>query len=289
MKFLNYKTADVTKERLEQAVWDESLTCVCYEYIVTIKSSKPGYIELLKKKMPDNFELVNSNSSKPHFNIFITETLENELVFYFFDKLVPRLKFQYGYPTFVENFQFLVEMLGAFNAARNEKFVILHAGAVSYNGIGIIFPADSYSGKSSLTAEFVKQGAKYYSDEYAVIAPDGSLYPFTKAISLREPGGWDQTDVDVVSFGGESAREPVEIGFVLFTKFKKYSRWKPETISSARAVFDMLPHSLNGKNNPEFTLQVLQNAIKQAKILKSSRGESGRFVKDFLKSCKIDS
>jgi hypothetical protein len=288
MKFLDSRTEEVTKEQLENAVWEESLTCMCYEYTIAIKSSKLGYLELLKQKMPDNFELIESEILLPHFSIFLAETSEHNLVFYFFDKLYPKLSFRNGETTFEKNFQFLIELLGAFHAARNEKFVILHAGAVSYNGVGIIFPADSYSGKSSLTAEFVKQGATYFSDEYAIISKDGRLHPFSKPISIREPGGWTQTDVDVASFGGESAKQAVDIGYVLFTKFRKYARWRPKTISRARAVFDMLPHSINGKNNPEFTIQVLQNAIKTAKVLESSRGESRRFVKKFLKSFTID-
>jgi hypothetical protein len=289
MKFLDLKTEDVTKQQLENASWNETVICVCYDYVVTIRSAKDGYLEELKRKMPINFELCESEELNPHFNIFITETSDRELVFFFFDKLVPRLKYQFGEPTYEQNFEFLIDMLGASNAARNENYVVLHAGAVSYNGIGIIFPADSYSGKSTLTAEFVKQGATYYSDEYAVISRDGRLFPYIKPISLREPGGWDQTDFDVRSFGGKPGNEPNEIGYILFTKFKKFSRWNPEFISPVRAVFEMLPHSMNGKNNPEFTIQVLQNVTKKAKVLKSSRGESGRFVKDFLNSCKIDS
>jgi hypothetical protein len=287
MKFLDLKTEHVTKEQLENASWNETLSCVCYDYVVTIKSAKNGYLEELKRKMPVNFERCDSEEVNPHFNIFITETAERELVFFFFDKLVPRLKYQFGEPTYEQNFEFLVDMLGSSNAARNENYVVLHAGAVSFNGTGIIFPADSYSGKSTLTSEFVKHGATYYSDEYAVISKDGRLFPYIKPISMREPGGWDQTDLDVRSFGGEPGTEPVEIGYILFTQFKKFSRWNPESISSVRAVFEMLPHSMNGKNNPEFTIQVLQNAAKKAKVLKSSRGDSCRFVTEFLKSCKI--
>jgi hypothetical protein len=262
--------------------------CICYNYVIKICSSKAGYLDLLRQNMPNNFDLVSSVDTIPHLNLYISQTKDHELVFYFYDKFVTWLNHQTGETTFDENFKFLVEFLGAANASRNEKFIVLHAGAVSYNGFGIIFPADSYSGKSSLTAEFVKQGATYFSDEYAIISVDGLLHPFSKPISIREPGSWVQTDVDVTSFGGESANCAVSIGYVLFTKFRKYARWRPENISKARAVFEMLPHSINGKNNPEFTIQVLQNATKKAKVLKSSRGESGRFVKDFLNSCKID-
>ena len=48
-------------------------------------------------------------------------------------------------------------------------FVFMHAGVVAWIDKILIFPADSYSGKTTLVHEFVKKGAVYYSDEYAVL------------------------------------------------------------------------------------------------------------------------
>jgi hypothetical protein len=67
--------------------------------------------------------------------------------------------------------------------ARRKVFV--HAGAVSWKGKGIILPAKSFHGKSTLTAELVRLGAKYLSDEYAVLDEKGRVHPFKTAFAAR--------------------------------------------------------------------------------------------------------
>src|SRR6201989_340392 len=52
-------------------------------------------------------------------------------------------------------------------AERARRRVFVHAGAVGWRGRAILIPGRSFSGKTTLVAELVKAGAKYYSDEYA--------------------------------------------------------------------------------------------------------------------------
>ena len=51
--------------------------------------------------------------------------------------------------------------------------VFLHAGVVGWRGKAIIIPADSFKGKSTLVAELVRNGATYFSDEFAVVDANG--------------------------------------------------------------------------------------------------------------------
>ena len=46
--------------------------------------------------------------------------------------------------------------------------LFIHAGVVAWKGKAIVIPGRSFAGKSTLVAEFVREGAIYYSDEYAV-------------------------------------------------------------------------------------------------------------------------
>ena len=68
--------------------------------------------------------------------------------------------------------------------------VFLHAGVVGWKGSAIVVPAKSFEGKSTLTAELVKNGAEYYSDEYAVIDELGNVHPFPRKISMRYFGAY---------------------------------------------------------------------------------------------------
>src|SRR5258706_11422392 len=50
-----------------------------------------------------------------------------------------------------------------------------HAGVVEWGGKAVLIPGRTLSGKSSLVVEFLRAGAAYYSDEYAVIDSRGRV------------------------------------------------------------------------------------------------------------------
>lgn len=63
---------------------------------------------------------------------------------------------------------------------------LIHGGAVARRESGVIFPASSGRGKSSLVARLVGDGWSYLSDEVIVIDPSSRrLYPFAKSIHLH--------------------------------------------------------------------------------------------------------
>ncbi len=68
--------------------------------------------------------------------------------------------------------------------ARTRVFV--HAGVVAWRGKAIIIPGRSQSGKSTLVQEFIKAGATYYSDEYALIDKHLRIHPFARPIQVRD-------------------------------------------------------------------------------------------------------
>lgn len=162
------------------------------------------------------------------------------------------------------------------------RHIFIHAGVVGWKGKALIFPATSYSGKTTLTAELVCQGATYYSDEYAVIDENGLAYPYPKPLSIRKEGEFEQTDTDVSAFGGEQGTEPLPVGLVFLTMFDANAEWKPEILSQGEGVMEILPHALALRSNPEFTLKVLNLISKHAILATSKRGEVSRFAKLIL-------
>src|SRR5260221_5508655 len=75
-------------------------------------------------------------------------------------------------------------------AERARRRVFVHAGVVGWRGRAIVIPGRSFSGKSSLTAELVRAGATYYSDEYAVFDSRGRVHPFAKPLEIRQNGSF---------------------------------------------------------------------------------------------------
>ncbi len=67
--------------------------------------------------------------------------------------------------------------------------LVLHAGAVSIDGRGVVLPGGSNHGKSTLTTALVADGFSYLTDEAAAIDDDLYIRPFAKSIAL-DPGSF---------------------------------------------------------------------------------------------------
>lgn len=181
----------------------------------------------------------------------------------------------------------LLDQLGSYIRITVAEFavdkVFLHAGVVCWKGKAIVMPAKSFQGKSTLTAELVRRGAIYYSDEYAVLDKDGVVSPFPKMLSIR--GGSDertQTDYPVETFGGTTGTEKIPVGMVLLTSFKPNANWNPKILSSGKGVIEIIRDTVPIRNNPAFTLAVLNQVAKTAKIVKSPRGDSAKSAGQIL-------
>ena len=69
-----------------------------------------------------------------------------------------------------------------------ERFIAVHAGAVSWMGMGVVLPAPPDSGKTTLSAGLVREGFDLLSDEAALVDPaDGLVYPFPRPVVMEPP------------------------------------------------------------------------------------------------------
>ncbi|PCI46162.1 MAG: HprK-related kinase A [Alphaproteobacteria bacterium] len=64
--------------------------------------------------------------------------------------------------------------------------ILLHAGVLERDGVGLIIPAISGSGKSTLSAGLAYDGWRFFSDEFGMLdAQSGELYPYPRPVSLK--------------------------------------------------------------------------------------------------------
>ena len=162
--------------------------------------------------------------------------------------------------------------------------VFLHAGVVGWKEKAIVIPGNSYSGKTTLVAELIKNGAVYFSDEYAVLDEKGQAHPFPKTLSVR--GVIDehtQVELAAETFGGEIAGKPLPVGMVLLLEYEKGSRWNPQILSDGNGVMEILLHTIPIRFNPKFSLQVLNKVANRAIIAKSKRGDAKDVINLLLK------
>ncbi|MEM7195507.1 MAG: hypothetical protein AAF402_11185 [Pseudomonadota bacterium] len=71
----------------------------------------------------------------------------------------------------------------------NSSGMAIHAGLVSGKNGAVLMPAESGSGKSSLTTWLVVNGLHYHTDELVIINPeDHSLKAFTRPLNIKSRG-----------------------------------------------------------------------------------------------------
>ncbi len=162
-------------------------------------------------------------------------------------------------------------------------YVIMHAGVVAWNGKLIIFPADSYSGKTTLVAEFVKKGAVYYSDEYAVIDLDGYAHPFPRLLAMRDrQGNYEKTEVSAASLGGKIGLDPMPVSLVLLTRYQSRARWAPKVLTSGVGVMKMMSQAISLRFRSKLTLEVLNKVAANAIIAESLRNSTENSVNKII-------
>ena len=159
-------------------------------------------------------------------------------------------------------------------AEKARNWVFIHAGSVGWRGHAIILPATSHNGKTTLVSELIRLGAQYYSDEYAVIDPEGRVHPYERDLSVRPPGSEVPIQVSPSEFGAEIGKIPLPVGMVILTKFEQGQVFRPEKVSMGIGIMETIPEIIPIRLNTDFSLKVLNTAFRRAIIIKSLRGEA---------------
>jgi hypothetical protein len=187
-----------------------------------------------------------------------------------------------GGPSERNALKFLNSLMRLKVAELSEGRIFIHAGVIGWKGRAIVFPGTSFAGKSTLTAELVRNGAEYYSDEYAVVEKDGLIVPFPRHISLRYFGGKRARNVTAAELNGTQGKRPIPAGMVLFTQFEKKGSWDPELMTAGAGIMEIIPHIITMRRKPAFSLKVLDLMLRNAIIAKSPRGDVKKFAKFLL-------
>jgi hypothetical protein len=167
-------------------------------------------------------------------------------------------------------------------ATTSPNHFFVHAGVVAWQGKAIVIPGRSFTGKTTLVTEFLRQGATYYSDEFAVFDSRGYVYPFTKPPGIRDERSQKQTRMSVEQLGYPVGIKPLRTEFVLLTHYNKTARWRPKSLSRGKAVLHVLQNSFSIRERPKAALAIAEAAVRNATILMGVRGEAGEVVYSVL-------
>jgi hypothetical protein len=180
----------------------------------------------------------------------------------------------------------LVEMfesdLNSYIAQTAQRWFFVHAGAVGWKGQAIIIPGHSHSGKTVLVKEFLRAGAKYYSDEFAALDRHGWVHPFPRPLSVRAENDQTRTRVRAEDLGSETGTRPLPVGLLLWTHYKADAHWRPEALSSGKGVLALLANALTARIQPRRALAAFEKAACQARVLQGIRGDAKETVESLL-------
>jgi hypothetical protein len=157
------------------------------------------------------------------------------------------------------------------SGARSRLFV--HAGVVEWRGRAILIPGRSRSGKTTLVSALVRAGARYYSDEFAVLDELGRVHPWTRPLRIRAPGRPPQSR-RVEDLGGRAGQRPLRIGLIVVTAYRAGACWQPRALSPGQTILALIQNTLMVRSRPDFALQTLMRAVRGAQALKSRRNEA---------------
>jgi hypothetical protein len=170
-------------------------------------------------------------------------------------------------------------------AALIPDLLSLHAGCVELGGQACLFAATSGAGKSSLTTAAVLDGAGYLSDEFALLGPDGDIFPFPRPLQwgkLRHPAFRHADMLASGAFAKAGFRFPdrhggiittllwlpahvrhtsLRLGIVVLPQYHaKAAAAELVPIRRGEALME-LPHHLHHQMSPEIMLQELNQRI----------------------------
>jgi hypothetical protein len=155
--------------------------------------------------------------------------------------------------------------------ARRRVFV--HAGVVGWGGKAIIIPGKATSGKTTLVAELVKQGATYFSDEHAVLDARGRVHPYPKPLAINSPAGV-RIKTPVADLGGTIGDKPLPVGLILASQYRKGAQWRGREVSAGKGVLTLLANTVSARLKPELALATLEQAVSRARVFEGVRGEA---------------
>lgn len=161
--------------------------------------------------------------------------------------------------------------------------VFIHAGVVGWKDRGILIPGPTRAGKSTLVAAMLRVGATYYSDDFAVVDPDGRIHPYLSPLHHRNGDGTVHS-TPAAELQAPVGEKPLPVGLVLVTHYKKGGRWRPRRVSPGEGLLAVLRNTLPAQREPARVLRTLTTMLTGVPVLRGQRGGAdatvARLVRD---------
>lgn len=261
-------------EKIETIGWREKFSLKCYGSVINIRSDREGFKSELLKYLPV-FEQSDSFEYSTKAVSLVTREEQNINGLYYNNERVSEFEKFEGEA--VESVADKILMIMAVVSLPSKLY--LHAGAVVWQGLGILIPGTSYSGKTTLVKEFIKAGADYYSDDCIILDEGCRMLPFPRDLAVRTENGRVHRSAEF--YGAKNGVEGTRIDLILFPEYAPDAVWKLVKLLPGESVLklmDNLYYRASVGLAPAKIVEFLSDLTKQTQIFGGTRGEASEVV-----------
>lgn len=167
----------------------------------------------------------------------------------------------------------------------NRDFLFVHAGVVQIGESVVLFPGRSMAGKSTLIKALVDVGARYLSDEFAVIDQAGLVHAFPRELALREP---EPHTVPLERLGWVALTPPLPapVSAIYHLSYKTDARWHVSPVTRGEAILFLFENAIAAQGLGNSGLQWLDVATRGASAFRGVRGEAVGAAARILSICR---
>jgi hypothetical protein len=167
-----------------------------------------------------------------------------------------------------------------------ERLATVHAGVVGYGDKALLLPASSGSGKTTLVAALLERGARYVTDEIALLDEHGQVHPYPRPLMMRDRPRVPRP-VFPSAFGAAVERGPLPVGAILFLDYRHDCRLQLESRSASHSFLLLLRHTWSRLPEPVGPIGPLLRACDTAAGYEGVRGEAGPAADEILRLVNV--
>lgn len=262
-------------QKIDRLGWSGGFAFKSHGVRVGVRVNDPAVLPHLAERVPPGSKLIDSEIVDQLYSVVIggpsssSRIKRHNIVYWGAQRLARSIDIDSVLDAFESNLQLTV-------AEWSPLRLFVHAGAVEWKGKAIVIPGSSFSGKTTLVKHLIQAGAKYYSDEYAVLDRRGWVHPYPRPLGLRSHDSGRSEKIRAEDLGGKSGLRPLPVTLIVSTIFKAGAIWRPRRLSAGNGVLELLSHTVNARRRPDLALTTLPKIVANATILKGVRGEASK-------------
>jgi hypothetical protein len=170
--------------------------------------------------------------------------------------------------------------------------LILHAGGIEHDGIGLVLPGATEAGKTTLTAGLVRAGFGYLTDEGVAVDRDTlRIRPYPKPFSIDQ-GSWSlfpelqphadlatdeyrkvQWQVPPADIRPDALGRSCTIALIVFPTYESGSKTSIEPLGSAEALVELAKNTYKFNVQGAPALDVLAEVVRPASCYRLTSGD----------------